>query len=67
MNTKPSELNRLIESRGLQKKAIARNIDVPMSYIAHALNVNSPRYKTAKMQETREKIYAFLINLKAIL
>ncbi len=67
MNTKPSELKRLIETRGLSKAVIARNIGVPAEYINHAINPKSSRFYTDKIEETKEKIYSFLIQLKAIL
>lgn len=67
MNTKPSELKRLIETRGLRKSIIARAIGVPAEYINHAINPKSKRYKSPKIEETKEKVYKFLIDLKPII
>lgn len=60
MNTRPHELKRLLESKGLRKKFLAEKLSVPQSYISHALNPSSLRYKTAKIATVREQLYLIL-------
>lgn len=57
----PSKIKRLIKERGYTKTFLVKELKLNhASNLSHALNPDSPRYKTQAMQDIRTKLYKYL-------
>lgn len=58
------DIKQLITDSGIRKEHIAKRIKVFKEYVSHAINPESPRYKTPQMETIRLKIIAYLKTIK---